>query len=508
MAQSWPIAITAIGRAASEIPTDKRATAYLAKRGISAETAALMHVHTGRRLAGGGGVVPDPTGDILCFPLIDDGKIVNCKYQGPSPERKRGLVKGAPLIFYGLDNAVSMHRTYPRAPLVITEGEIDCLTALDAGQIAISVPNGAVDGEDPVEYDPPSDDDKGFRYLQHSLDFVGSFGEVIIATDGDRPGVRLREELGRRIGRARSRFIDYPEGAKDLNEVLLAKGADAVFDLVAGAKQFPLRGLHRFSDYADELPIIPNLTGIPRLDELLRPHLGALMIVTGVPAHGKSTFVMDLAASMSRLHNWPIAIASFEMKSRRIQDALTAAHANDPLTVHGRGTARFAMAERWAQEQVTIIDPRDWDVSVTIDWLCQRIVEAVRRNGIRIAVLDPWGDIHHPMSNHGQVTTDYISEAIRKFRRVCLDLDLLGILVAHPVKMSKDGEGGYVMPTLYDIAGSAHFFNKTDYGLTVYRSKLLHEAAVIAIEKIRYQPETGHPGEVTLDYNPVTGKYR
>lgn len=503
MAPLLDIAITAVGRAASAIPTDYRAMAYLAGRGLTAATAASMHVHTGRALAGGG-VVPDPTGNILCFPFIDGGKVVNCKYQGPRPDRARSVAKGAPLIFYGLDQARALHVKRPREPLVITEGEVDCLTALDSGYIAVSVPNGAPPGDKPISYDPPEgeEEDRGFAYLRRDLKFLEEFSEVIIAADGDKPGQRLRDELARRIGRARARHVVYPEGCKDLNDVLCKAGGRAVTTAIEDAPQFPLRGLQLFSDYADEEPILPYLTGIGRLDEVLRPHLGSLMVVTGTPGAGKSTFVIDMVASMARDHGWPVAVASFEMRARRNHDMFVAAYANSPMLRREADSMVLAKAERWAAQNLVFIDPRDWDVPITVDWICQRIVEAVRRYGIRIAVIDPWGDIDHPRNYAGTITTDYIGQSIKQLRRVAFDLELLVILVAHPTKLGRDETA-----TLYDISGSAHFKNKTDFGLIIHRPRELHEAAIIIVEKVRYQPETGHPGEVQLQYNPATGKY-
>ena len=42
-------------------------------------------------------------------------------------------------------------------------------------------------------------------------------------------------------------------------------------------------------------------------------------------------------------------------------------------------------------------------------------------------------------------------------------------LVAHPRKIESEG-GQYKKPTLYDISGSADFFNKAYNGLIVYRN--------------------------------------
>jgi twinkle protein len=63
-------------------------------------------------------------------------------------------------------------------------------------------------------------------------------------------------------------------------------------------------------------------------------------------------------------------------------------------------------------------------------------------------------------------------------------------LIAHPKKMQTK-EGQPDVPTLYDISGSAHFYNKTDNGITVYRNA--GDGVEIFIQKIRFQEYVGKP---------------
>ena len=50
--------------------------------------------------------------------------------------------------------------------------------------------------------------------------------------------------------------------------------------------------------------------------------------------------------------------------------------------------------------------------------------------------------------------------------------NIIVILVAHTRKMDIDKvNGGYEEPTPYDISGSAHFFNKADSGIALWRDR-------------------------------------
>ena len=63
------------------------------------------------------------------------------------------------------------------------------------------------------------------------------------------------------------------------------------------------------------------------------------------------------------------------------------------------------------------------------------------------------------VSKAGELETEYIGRAIREFRRFARRYEVLVMAVAHPTKMGGEGKG-VSKPTLYDISGSANWFNK------------------------------------------------
>ena len=65
------------------------------------------------------------------------------------------------------------------------------------------------------------------------------------------PASKLNAELARRFGAARCAWVAYPEGTKDLNDVLRLKGETAVGEAIRGAKPYPIKGLYKLSDYPD-----------------------------------------------------------------------------------------------------------------------------------------------------------------------------------------------------------------------------------------------------------------
>ena len=83
-------------------------------------------------------------------------------------------------------------------------------------------------------------------------------------------------------------------------------------------------------------------------------------------------------------------------------------------------------------------------------------------------------------------------------------LNIIVILVAHPKKMEKKGEE-WVIPSAYDINGSANFYNKADFVFAVHRN---HEPnyTIIKVDKVKFN-NYGGQGTINLGYDTISGNY-
>jgi twinkle protein len=72
--------------------------------------------------------------------------------------------------------------------------------------------------------------------------------------------------------------------------------------------------------------------------------------------------------------------------------------------------------------------------------------------------------------------------------------------------MQKQKEGGKMeIPNLYDINGSANFFNKTDFGITVYRD-FFEKIISVHVQKVKFK-HLGEIGSVNYVYNQDSGRF-
>ena len=77
--------------------------------------------------------------------------------------------------------------------------------------------------------------------------------------------------------------------------------------------------------------------------------------------------------------------------------------------------------------------------------------------------------------------------------------------MAHPTKQTKNKDGVIEAPTLYDISGSAHFYNKTDFGIVVHRNRVENTVEVI-VQKVKFR-HLGEVGTALFKYNLNNGRY-
>jgi twinkle protein len=137
--------------------------------------------------------------------------------------------------------------------------------------------------------------------------------------------------------------------------------------------------------------------------------------------------------------------------------------------------------------------------SLSIDSVIEKAKELVERKGVNGLIIDPWNCIEQRFGGE-KLETQYILESLNKLISFVETAEMTAFLVAHPTKM-KPG----VIPTLYDVAGSAHFFNRIQNGFIVHQDKKNGNVDVI-VSKVK-QSWLGHRGTATFGYDTKTRQY-
>lgn len=421
------------------------------------------------------------------FNYFRDDKLINVKYRGKDKDFK--LYKDAELIFYNMDGLKT-----DVDDIFIVEGEMDALTFLEAGiQNVISVPNGATLSNNNLAYVTNC-----VEYLQGK--------RFILSLDNDNAGRTLRKALCDRLGIENCVYLEF-DGCKDANDYLIKHDINEFRRAANNIKPFPLEGSFTISDIAEEIEDL-YVNGLDRGVETHIPNFklrfvkGYITTITGIPGHGKSDFLDYICLSLQRMAGWKGAFYSPE---------------NKPVQLHFSKMARKIIGKAWYGENkmtweevssvANYLENEIWFIKPEKDFTLDSILSSVKqlkmRYGCDYFVIDAWNKLEH---KYTESETKYIGESLDKIANFCEVENVHCFIVAHPTKMRKQKDSLiYDVPTLYDISGSANFYNKSDNGISVYRDFETGKTHV-SVLKVKFS----HWGETSgceFDYDVLTGRY-
>ncbi len=464
-------------------PMSAKALAWFESRGISEATLQALNVTEGMEW------MPQKQGEAntVQFNYYLNGELVNTKFR--TGDKCFKLVQGAELIPYNIDSIKGQKEC------IITEGEMDALSFYEIGfHNVVSVPNGA---------------NANLEYLDNFIeDYFDDKDTIFIASDTDTKGVLLRDELLRRFGAERCRVLDYGEDCKDANEVLMKHGAEALGKCLNDAPEIKLEGVFTVSDFEQSLDALFEngmqrgvTVGHSNLDRLISFETKRLCIVTGIPGSGKSEFIDEIAERLNMRYGWRFAYFSPE---------------NFPLAYHaskliekftGRKFSRtdlsvgeYRQAKEHMERSFFFIAPEN---SFKLATILEKARFLVRRYGIKSLVIDPYNRLENEQGSQNE--TQYVSGVLDKLTNFAQLNDVLVILMAHPTKMQKDKNGNTEVPSLYDISGSANFYNKADFGITVHRHRA-ENTVEVRVLKVKFR-HLGETGSAFFKYNLRNGRY-
>jgi len=222
-----------------------------------------------------------------------------------------------------------------------------------------------------------------------------------------------------------------------------------------------------------------------------------MMIVTGYPSRGKSTFVDNLLMILSKKYHLKHLIASFENIIATHYNSLFEMYVECPIYKYLREHDNNIFGEPFefiADHFYSFDIDRLW----TVDEICERTELAVKKYGIKTLVIDPYNRLKNDYKDRED---KYIGSILSKLSMLAKKLDILVIFVAHPKK--PDGEK---TPNMYSISGSGDWYNMADYGIVIHRERnqdgKLSNFPTVFIEKVKNH-FLGSPsgGEITLQYN-------
>jgi twinkle protein len=375
-------------------------------------------------------------------------------------------------------------------PVAITEGEIDALSVIQAGYSrAVSLPDGWTE-------------DGGKRdVLVEAESLLRAAPFVIVAGDNDAAGASLPKTVANILTGHDVRYVTWPDGCKDANDVLVRMGEGELSRCLTEAKRIDPAG--GFITGISDLPPLPDRrvlrVGMKPFDYVLAFEVGAMSVGTGTPGAGKSTLTTFAAYHVAKNENVRVGLLSFETHPHRTRDHLCRLECGKPWG--GLSPAQQAEVGATLDRSFRIVHRTFDDTAHHLQWAKDMIYTLAVRDGCKLIVLDPWNELEHlPMP--GENMTSYINFALQQIRQWAEQFDTHICVIAHPRKMQTDGKPR--SPTGYDIADSAAFFNKPSLGFSVHQEEEEDGLKYVSVTswKVRDRQLYGiEPGRINLQFN-------
>ena len=330
----------------------------------------------------------------------------------------------------------NMNRVNVNAPLLICEGEPDCLSAIEAGYPnAVSVPLGS----------------SNYHWIEENWDWLEQFDNIIICSDNDEAGIKMQKEVVYRLGSWRTKVVEIPQYAvtpnnkkvavNDLNEVLYYFGKEKVLEIILNAKDSPVPGVVDFSDIQDvDLDQIDGVTtGIKPLDRyLMKLFYGTLNIITGINGAGKSSFINQIICqSLEQDKNvflFSGELPNFQTKNwlnsllagqRNIEER----HFQDATYYKVTPIAKKQIEDHYRGKLFIYEDGRPNTMSA----LLKTMEDSVRKYGTKLIILDNLTAINLECSDDNKYNKQ--SELIMNLIAFAVKFNVVVALVVHPHKI-------------------------------------------------------------------------
>ena len=428
---------------------------YLATRGISKNTVDYLDIRA------------DAHGNIAfhTYDQYDTLTVVNYRKSYKASENKCWFQKEADAA----DILWNMNRVNTTKPLVITEGQIDCASVVEAGYLnCVSILKGC----------------NGMGWIENCWDWLQQFDSIIVFSDGDRPGIKMRNEVINRLGAMRCKYVEVPKElefqntgrivpVKDANEILQAKGKQFLLDLINTAKDIPITSVAKLSEIKEMNPTEMDgfEVGIKELDEeLMKIFTGGVTLLTGLPSAGKTTFLNQVVLSamdsgyktflfsrellngMSK--GWFNQVAA----GRRNMHSIPLKNGNDFYVVNE--DAKIGITAHYDDMFYIYKDEEE----NSEDKLFESMELCATKKGLRLFVIDNLMTVQlaSETADTNKAQTDFMNRLIK----FSMKYDVAVICIAHPRKLQAGADIG-----LFDIAGTQNIVNLATRTISLKRVK-------------------------------------
>jgi twinkle protein len=455
----------------------------------------------------------------IAFNYIVNNELINTKYR--DKYKNFAMISGADKPMYNIDSIKESNE------FIIVEGELDVCAWTEIGYLSVvSVPNGTTLSEKEKNYFEKTgkfnnDNQLNLEYIdKHWSDFIGK--EIIyLGTDTDAAGLKLMEELSRRLGKRRCKKIRYDwyvkengEVCKDANDVLFHHGKEALLDCKNKAEDYTIDGIITVKDIQDELEYYYDhglekgkSTGFKCLNDHFTWVLGHPVWINGYSTKGKSTFAFNLLPIASMLYGWKFAMYCPENYPIR-NIAMTMAdilvgNTSDKDRADRMSKREYLTAMDFINTYFTFIDDK-------IEGKAKRYApneilditgSLIAKKGIVGLYQDPWKSLKHNYAGRG--LDEYLEDALSEEVTFATANGILNIIAVHPPTPTRNNKDDDIpAPDPHRIKGGSQWLSSAYEQLCIHKKNddIRNTYTEIHVQKVKEHKLVGIP---TPDNDPI-----
>lgn len=466
------------------IPLDTLSIHPLTKRGIREDTCSKLKYYTGK--------YQGKPCQVACY-YDDSGNLVGQKLR--FPDKSFAILGKISDCLYGSQLWSSGKK------IVITEGEIDCLTVsqLQGNKWAVvSVPNGAQAAR---------------KAIEANLEYLSKFEEVVLMFDMDEPGRKACEECAKVLPAGSAFIANLP--LKDPNECLQEGKGSEVIQALWNAKPYRPDGivsgedLHEkcVTDVADLADSV-KYPWVALQNKTMGARHGELYVLTSGSGMGKSTILRELEYYFGVERQELCGIIALEESTRKTGMELMSIHLNKRILLNPESTTEEQREEAF---KATVGNGNfylyDHFGSLESSNLLSKLRYMVVSLGCKRLFLDHISIVVSGMDSDADGgERKAIDKLMTNLRSLVEETGCTLFVVSHLKRPEKKGHEEGAQVSLAQLRGSGAIAQLADMVIGLERNQQGDTPNVLTIRvlKNRYSGDTGVSGY--LEYDAETGR--
>lgn len=248
--------------------------------------------------------------------------------------------------------------------------------------------------------------------------------------------------------------------------------------------------------------------------DIFRFRGSGILTITGIPGHGKTEFIDQCILDLARLYRHESLIAGFEQSPQehilKLAQKLIGKNVTCKSYLTKENIPTLKKAVSYLTSQIKHIDTikNGGEITKLLEIAAKRIHKSREEGiGVKYFVIDPY----NMLSLKGSKLNGYekVEEILRKITHFSHQMDVMVILIAHPVKIKKDPKtGAYEIPDFYSVKGSSAFFEMSYHGIVIFRHGYKASDAILArILKVKQSKLGKTMADATFTFDSNSTRY-